>query len=652
MIITMAADDVFTSRLNDEQRAAVTAPDGSMLVLAAAGTGKTRTLVYRVAYLVQNGVKPGNILLLTFTNKAAREMLDRARDLVGPEIGGIWAGTFHHMANRILRRHADLLGYPRDYVILDRDDSLKMVTDCIKSRGLDSKEFPKPRVLLSLFSAACNKGESLDEILELKLPDSVSQKPEIKGVYRDYEARKRKSSAMDFDDLLCKCLELLAGNSEVLERYRDRFRHILVDEYQDTNVVQSRLIDLLAKGSTNLFVVGDDFQSIYSWRGADFRHMLTFPDRYGGAQTFKLETNYRSSPEVLELANACIEVNSEQFKKRLRATRDNHRKPRLIKVRDGAEQARRILCQLNLLRREGYAYSDIAVLYRSHYHAMELQMQLSREDVPFVITSGIRFFEQAHVKDCCTVLRMLYNPSDEPAFMRLMTLLPGIGRVKASKLWQAHEGRVDFKDPSLLEGFEGELPKAAVAHWKQIRPVLEAVADEDLYDCPGEVIQRFIDFWYEDYCFRAFEDPERRLDDIREMISFTGQFENLQAFLSEVALITSLETEETRADAENRDALRLSTIHQAKGLEWSVVIIPWLVEGMFPSARSIDESEHADAEERRLFYVAVTRARDEVCFFVPEMRRRRDGGVMSLQPSRFLSEIPPGLLDEEYPGFV
>ena len=303
----------FREVLNDEQYAAATAEGGPMLVLAAAGTGKTRTLVYRVAFLVENGVPPRRILLLTFTNRAAGEMLDRARAVAGEGVGGVWGGTFHHLANRLLRRHAPEIGYHRDYTILDQDDSRGLVAACMKERKLTGKEFPKPAVVLSLLSAAANTERPIEDFT-WKLSDKFAVGPEeIACVGRDYQARKRKLGAMDFDDLLINCLRLFRESPAITERYREQFVHVLVDEYQDTNRIQAELVGTIAGKHRNLFVVGDDFQSIYSWRGADFQNIISFPERYPDLNTYKLETNYRSVPEILAVANACIAGNPKQF---------------------------------------------------------------------------------------------------------------------------------------------------------------------------------------------------------------------------------------------------------------------------------------------------------------------------------------------------
>ena len=642
----------FERALNREQFAAVTGPDGPVLVLAAAGTGKTRTLVYRVAYLVGKGIAPDRILLLTFTNRASGEMLERARNLVGPHVAEVWGGTFHHMANRILRRYAPAIGYENDYTILDRDDSLKLVADGVRDLGLQSKTFPKPNVLLHLFSAATNTETPLDTYLEEHFTEVDVAAGDIVKVHRAYEAKKRKLQAMDFDDMLVNGLRLFRERADVLGHYQEQFMHVLVDEYQDTNTIQAQLVDRLVGGHGNVMVVGDDFQSIYSWRGADFRNIMSFTDRYPKAVMFKLETNYRSVPEILAVANACIAGNPDQYQKTLRSTRERRRRPRVIMLRDGDAQARYVIEHVRMLRRDGYKLSDIAVLYRAHYHSMELQMELAREGVAFTITSGMRFFEQAHIKDTCGVLRLLENPGDEIAFLRLMGLLPGVGERTAAKLWDKLGGKFDAADAAQRDLLRGALPRAAGPAWHKIEPVLTAYRDEKLQDDGGEVIYRFVQAFYREYAELTFENADRRLDDIQELILYTAKFENVETFLSDVALITNLDAEYENVEGSEEETLRLSTVHQAKGLEWSAVVLLWVTENMFPLARTMNESSAGEAEERRLFYVAITRAKDDLCLCVPEVRRTRDGGVQYLAPSRFLTEIPRGLVEEVRAGFI
>jgi len=475
---------------------------------------------------------------------------------------------------------------------------------------------------------------------------------DILRVHDAYEQRKRAMNAMDFDDLLINCLRLFREHREIRERYQTQFQHVLVDEYQDTNTIQAQLVDHIVEKNRNVLVVGDDFQSIYSWRGADYRNIMSFPKRYADARTYKLETNYRSVPEILAVANACIAGNPEQFQKTLRAVRDAHKKPVVARMRDGDEQARYVLSQVVTLRGQGYKLSDIAVLYRAHYHAMEMQMLLARERIPFVITSGVRFFEQAHIKDVCFVLRILENPADEVAFIRLLRMLPGVGEKTATTLWEKMGRRFDAQDPAGRRRLRQMLKPSAITVWNTIEPVLAAYRDEGLSDDGGEVIHRFTQAFYEQHGANTFEDfQERRLDEIQELILYTANFESVERFLSDVALLTNLDSEVEKLHDADNEALRLTTVHQAKGLEWPVVILLWATDGMFPSSRSLKEA-CGESEERRLFYVAVTRAKDELHLCMPEVRRNRDGGVLYCPPSRFVEEIPVHLLRTVRPTLI
>ncbi len=633
----------FDQLLNDEQLAAVSAPDGPVLVIAAAGTGKTRTLTCRVAYLVGRGVPADRILLLTFTNRAAQEMLERARGLVGPEVGGLWGGTFHHSANRMLRRHASRLGYGADYSIFDQDDARRLVRQCAHELDLRGKHFPKPDVLLSLFSFAANTGKALAEVAATEYQFHAVDPADIGRVHRLYEERKRTQNAMDFDDLLLNGLRLLEDCADAREHYQERFLHVLVDEYQDTNALQARWVDLLAARHRNLLVVGDDFQSIYSWRGADFRNIITFPDRYPGTHVYKLETNYRSVPEILDVANVCIAGNPEQFQKTMKAMREDHAKPVLVQLRDGPEQARYILDQVRALRQQGYAARDIAILYRAHFHAMELQLELTRQNTRYLITSGVRFFEQAHVKDVCALLRSLANPVDELAFRRLSEMLPRVGEKTVSRIWAGLNQRMDWRQAALRQRWIELVPAAARPAATAIAGIAARHADATLDPGPAPLIQEFIKDFYNDYAAETFDNPASRMEDLQELLTFAGRFELLETFLAEMSLLTNVDAEPQPGE-DAAEYLRLSTIHQAKGLEWKVVFVVWLADGLFPSSRALNVAG-GEAEERRLFYVAATRARDLLYFCVPALRRQYDGSTEYCPPSRFIKELPPRLLD-------
>ena len=419
----------FSKLLNPEQCAAATAGDGPLLVLAAAGTGKTRTLVHRVAFLVEQGVPADRILLLTFTNRAAREMLERAQKVVGPAVSSIWSGTFHSICARILRRYAGLVGHTPGFRILDEDDQKKLVGDIIKATVENVKDFPKKEVVAKIISEAANESRTVKSIAERWLTKTAGIDPEAIAKIGDlYAARKRELDAMDFDDLLVKGLELLKTQESVRERLQEKFLYVLVDEYQDTNGLQAEFTDILAQRHRNIMAVGDDFQCIYTWRGAQIENIMEFPKRWEGCRVIKLERNYRSVKGVLDVANVVMKDSPGQFEKMLRPARqDAGEKPWTYKVSDGRAQAAEILRLAKEAHELGYRWSDIAVLYRSHYQSIDVQMTLARMKIPFRITSGVGVFEQIHVKDVLSYLRLLVNPADELSFLRFATLLPGVG---------------------------------------------------------------------------------------------------------------------------------------------------------------------------------------------------------------------------------
>ncbi|MFM2242910.1 MAG: hypothetical protein RLZ97_1765, partial [Verrucomicrobiota bacterium] len=470
----------YRAELNDEQFSAVTSPPGRALVIAGAGSGKTRTLTYRVAFLLDQGVDARNILLLTFTNKAAREMTERVRALVPHDVAPLWSGTFHSIGNRILRRHAEELGFTKAFTILDSDDQKSIVANVVAGMDIDTKSrrFPKADVLAGMFSLERNTGEELKEIIAVRYPYFDDWQAEIHAVRDAYAKRKLEANSMDFDDLLLKTLELFRAHPDILALYQKRFRHILVDEYQDTNAVQSELIDLLAGAGSSVMAVGDDAQSIYSWRGADMGNILSFPERHGGCRVFKIETNYRSVPEILELSNAAIRANRSRFDKDLRSSRElMGSKPALVALEDPRTQAQFVAQRMLELRDEGIPLEEMAVLYRAHFQSLEIQMELTTRGIPFAITSGLRFFEQAHIKDVAAFLRFVTNRRDETSFKRIALLLPGIGAKGAEKLWAGwlksgwatREEIPEWTEALKLNG----VPAKASKHWAQLGHILD-----------------------------------------------------------------------------------------------------------------------------------------------------------------------------------
>jgi DNA helicase-2/ATP-dependent DNA helicase PcrA len=642
----------YARELNEQQLAAVTAPPGPALVIAGAGSGKTRTLTYRVTYLIEQGIPPERILLLTFTNKAAGEMMRRVSDLLGHELRSLWGGTFHSIGARILRLHAETLGYQKDFTILDRDDAKDLIKACMADAKIDKKDkhFPKPDVLNEIFSLAANTHKTIEELVDGQFSYFSQFATEIADQQKRYHARKRATNGMDFDDLLALWLKLLQEHADIREHYQRRFQFILVDEYQDTNKLQGDLIDLLAARHHNVTVVGDDAQSIYAWRGANFANILDFPKRYPGAKVFKIETNYRSTPEILNVANAAIAANVNQFAKELAPARKSGVKPALVQCHDAGQQAAFIAQRALELRDEGTSLNHIAVLYRSHFHALELQLELTRQQIPFSITSGIRFFEQAHIKDATAYLKFVANPRDEVSFKRLVQLLPGIAAKGAEKLW--HNFLHEIKTPKsktplavALQDSIAAVPKKAVLGWAQFTATISQLEDETVRKSAAKMLRLVMDAGYDDYLKETYDNYERRLDEIQQLAEFAFQFGSVEEFLTQLALLTNVEAEDDPKD--DTEKIKLSTIHQAKGLEFEVVFVIMLCDGLFPSARST-ESNDGEEEERRLFYVSITRAKNELYLTYPLMRGGFGAsGVDTYQsPSRFLSEIPKDLLNE------
>jgi DNA helicase-2/ATP-dependent DNA helicase PcrA len=658
----------YAHELNPQQLAAVTAPPGPALVIAGAGSGKTRTLTYRVAYLLEQGIPADRILLLTFTNKAAGEMMRRVAGLLGQELASLWGGTFHSIGARILR-------YRRDFTILDRDDAKDLIKACVAEAGIETKgtHFPKPEVLNEIFSLAVNTHHGVEDLLDTQFSYFSQFTEKISGLAQRYVKRKRATNAMDFDDLLALWLRLLQEHAEAREHYQRRFQFILVDEYQDTNRLQSDLIDLLAGRHHNVTVVGDDAQSIYGWRGANFANILEFPKRYPGAKVFKIETNYRSTPEILKVANAAIAANRNQFTKTLTPARKSGLKPALVACMDAAQQSAFIAQRVMELRDEGVSMNQVAVLYRSHFHALELQLELTRRNIPFSITSGIRFFEQAHIKDATAFLKLVANPQDELAFKRLAQLLPGIAARGAEKIWKIFSAKMedgrskmasqrpDANKPELrsagaplqphiapaLQACAKSVPAKAAASWAQFVATISQLEDKTARQSAAKMLRLVIDAGYDDYLKENFANYRTRLEDLEQLAVFAHQFNSVEDFLTQLALLTNVEAEDGQAVKDDSEKIKLSTIHQAKGLEFDAVFVIMLCDGLFPSSRSM-ESDEGEEEERRLFYVAITRAKTELYLSYPLIRASfsNSGGDGMQQPSRFLSEIPRELLNE------
>ncbi|HUM02558.1 MAG TPA: ATP-dependent helicase [Thermoanaerobaculia bacterium] len=634
--------------LNEEQRAVVFAPDGPTLVVAGAGSGKTRTLVYRVSRLLEDGADPASLMLLTFTNRAAREMKRRVEALAGADLARMTAGTFHAVGARLLRPHAELLGYRPTFSILDTEDAKDLLESATSDLGIPVTErrFPKGDLLHALVSFCVNTERKLDDVLAADYPHFLPLSDAIRAVVARYAERKVAANGMDYDDLLLNWRRLLVERPEVRKTLAHRFRHVLVDEYQDVNRLQADLVDLLAAEAAppNVMVVGDDAQSIYSFRGADFEALLTFPDRYPGAQVFKLETNYRSTPEILRLADASIAFNNRRFEKTLHPVRPPGIPVAVVGTSDVAQQAEFVAQRVLELRDEGTPLPEIAVLYRAHHQALELQLELTRRGIPYEVRSGVRFFEQQHVKDVLAHLRLLVNPKDETSFKRALKLLPKVGERTAATLWAAV---AESSDPvgEFLSLDLGRAPGGARAGLARFAGAMRTLRKASYLSSPAEAIRYVVEeAGYADQARGRFTNWQARLDDLEALAQFAMPYDGVESFLSEVTLFGEPTGEETIAGENDDERLVLSSVHQAKGLEWRAVFVIGLVEERFPNVRASKTAEGLE-EERRLFYVAVTRAKDELTLVHPLASFDRYGMLVVTEPSRFLRELKEDLYE-------
>lgn len=631
----------YSKELNPQQLEVVMAGDGPILVIAGAGSGKTRTLTYRMARLVERGAAPATIMLLTFTNKAAREMLARVERLVpGLEAHRLFSGTFHHVGNRVLRRFPERAGLRPNYTILDREDMRDLVDEVAAPFHDRHARFPRGEVLAELFSLCANTETPLDRILETRRPDLAPLAEDIVKIHRLYKARKQGANVVDFDDLLLLWRRVLREDAEFLRHQQGSFRHILVDEYQDTNRLQAEIVELLAGPEGSLMAVGDDAQSIYSFRGAHFGNIIDFPRRFPQAKVFKLETNYRSTPQILALANSSIACNKRQFRKVLQSVVPAGPKPEVVAAEDDREQARFVAQRIRELLDEGTELREIAVLYRAHYHSLELQIELQANGIPFEVRSGVRFFEQAHIKDIAAYLKILANDKDEMAWKRVLRLYPRIGARLADRIWQAIGPTPSAIDALRSEAVQAMVPRGAKEGLRQLLKLLDRIGGDEGRRHPSTTILTILEESYQDYANMTFPNAPARTEDVRRLADFARRFDSVDSLLSEFALSGVVQGEESnlKPDAEG-DALVLSTIHQAKGLEWHAVFVIWLTEGRFPDPRSRDDEDEIE-EERRLFYVAATRAKTHLTLCHPRVMADRGLTVLA-RPSRFLIELDP-----------
>ena len=634
------------STLNPAQLEAVTAPDGPVLVIAGAGSGKTRTIVHRLAWLAEQGVPASDMLLLTFTRKASREMLLRATDLLGYSIGGVHGGTFHSFAFSVLRQYRPAWA-EGPVTVMDSADSASAIQQC-KERlkvGKGDRSFPKTQTIIGLLSKARNKEISIGDVLQRDAQHLLPHAAALESIGEAYRGYRRQHGLLDYDDLLFELEDLLKGDPEagregLAERFRERYRYIMVDEYQDTNRVQARLVRLLAGEAGNVMAVGDDAQSIYAFRGADVRNILDFPKLFPGTRVIRLEENYRSTQPVLDVANAVLAPASEGFRKNLFTTKENTPKTprvRLVRPMSDLTQANVVAARVEELL-DRYQAKEIAVLFRAGYQSYHLEVALSKRGIKFRKYGGLRYAEAVHVKDVVAFVRLAINPLDMPSFERVAGLSKGVGTKTAEKIYHvAAQGDFDA------------LRKACTKYpdlWSDML-LLDKLREHNL--TPAALIEMVIEHYTPRLQAIFPDDWPRRQQGLSELAHIASAYTDLEQFVADL----SLETPEDDADEfDEAGRVVLSTIHSSKGLEWDAVILLDLVEDRFPSRHALVRPEDFE-EERRLMYVACTRAREDLELFVPAtLYSRQNGGNEPATPSPFVRELPFSALEEWQEGYT
>lgn len=629
----------YENELNQAQLEAVLHKDGPLLIIAGAGSGKTRTLTYKVARLIEDGVSPENILLLTFTRRAAREMISRAENILGAGLGKITGGTFHSFANMILRRYARFADLKNNFTVIDRSDAEDVVNH-IRGKIIDKKEkrFPKKSTILDIYSKTINKDIPLDVIVkkEYKQFEHCTEKLiEIANAYNNY---KKERSMLDYDDLLLYLKALLMSNEEVRKQISLKYKYVLIDEYQDTNSIQAQIVRLIASEHNNVTAVGDDSQSIYSFRGANFKNILEFPNLYEGCKIVTLEQNYRSSQNILDFANKILEQAKEKYSKELFSTIQSSEKPAIICCENTHAEGEFVVQRiLEFCNEDGLSLDDIAVLSRSASLMFDVETQLVKQKIPYRKIGGLKFTETAHVKDITAYLRIILNPYDEISLNRILLLHKGIGVSTINKLL-----------PVLtIQGSKATADMLPVkpSQRADLGNLLTLLSEARNQIADPKVVTEKVLAYYEPILMEHYDDASKRLKDFDHILYLSSKYLNLEDFLSDMALEPpDSSITDTEEGAVMDECLTLSTIHGAKGTEYKAVFVIGAVDGRFPSMYSFNSPEELD-EELRLFYVAVTRAKTYLYVSYPiDMFDRATGMVLS-KPSRFTENISPEILE-------
>jgi DNA helicase-2/ATP-dependent DNA helicase PcrA len=634
----------YEKELNPSQLAAATFREGPLLVIAGAGSGKTRTLTYRVARLVEDGVTPSSILLLTFTRKAAKQMLDRAAMLLDRRCASVSGGTFHSFANKILRKYAAVIGFKPDFTILDRGDAETLVGMIRKEFSAQYKDIglPKRNTLVNIISRAVNKAIPIEDVIDHEYVHLAPAQGAIIEMNVEYNKRKRQQNFMDYDDLLVYLCQLLADHADIRRRLGFTYEYIMVDEYQDTNPIQAEIVSYLASQHNNVMVVGDDSQSIYSFRGADFQNIIRFPEQFTNTTIIKLEENYRSTQPILNLTNSIIERARDKYSKRLFSQLASDSPPTLVHAGDENAQSRFVTETIRTLTQEKIAIEEIAVLIRAGFHSFDLEIELGREKIPFVKVGGFRFVEAAHIKDLIAHLKVIINLRDRLSWYRILMLLDHIGPRTASKIYEAVV--------TLGKGYKGlgNIPLSGkIAKGVQALSHLYSQMDPDRMSVAG--MGEMVLSYYSNHLKNRYDDHPKRLRDLEHLIQIMERYEHLADFLTDMALEppTTIANGSLASDSFADQKLTISTIHSAKGLEWHTVFVLWALDGRFPSIYAFDSPDQME-EELRLMYVAATRAKRNLFLICPAQMYDRSSGNILSQPSRFIDSMPDEILRNIY----
>jgi DNA helicase-2/ATP-dependent DNA helicase PcrA len=636
----------YEKELNEAQLRAVTTTEGPLLIVAGAGTGKTRTLVFRVARLVEIGAKPESILLLTFTRRAAASMLTRAASLADARCQRVSGGTFHSLGHAVLRKFAGEAGVQKNFTVLDQSDTEDLI-DLLRRqiRLTRAQHFPRKRTIAAMFSMMVNKVQTLKQVLNHEYPQFVDERRNLDTLFKAFEEFKRSRHMLTYDDLLVRLREALEASATMREQLSDQYRYIMVDEYQDTNKLQAQIVKLMTARHDNVAVVGDEFQSIYSFRGASHRNMLEFPKLFPAARIIKLEENFRSTQPILDVANAIISDDKESFKKRLYSRIPGGEPPVVVSARDENEQSQFVAQRISELREAGVPLSEIAVLFRSSSHSFDLEIELARQGIPFRKFGGIRFAGSAHIKDALSFLRVVVKPSDTLSWFRALKLIDHVGDATVYQILE-HLGveQKEFRSTKSKSGLFKKLHRfpARAAYKAQLTRLTRVFATMLEGQSPAEQLSAVLRF-YRPLLKNKYDDVQRRGRDLEHLQAIAKRYKTAAKLLDDIALDP---TEAVQDNAPRRSSgfVTLSTVHSAKGLEWNNLFVIWMTDGWFPSSRFQDEFDDFE-EERRLLYVATTRAKRELHFVYPAVdvyRGPETEGVPTL--SRFLEPIPPSIL--------